>query len=106
MLLDLGVLGGALDEAADAAEHGEDDEEADRQEGRELDQRLGGDRHDQAFLVLGRIDVAGAEQHGERGHRQRDDECRVDRQMRAAAAGSAPSSVSTESATALSCRAM
>ena len=55
----------ALDEAADAAEHGEDDEEADRQERRELDQRLGRDRHDQAFLVLGGVDVARAEQHGE-----------------------------------------
>ena len=78
ILLDLGALRGALDEAADAAEHGEDDEEADRQKGRQLDERLGRDGHDQAFLVLGGIDVAGAEQDGEGGHQQRDDQCRIE----------------------------
>ena len=64
----------ALEEAADAAEHGEHDEEADRQEGGELDEQLGRDRDDQAFLVLGGVDVAGAEQDGEGRHRQGDDE--------------------------------
>ena len=81
MPLDLGALLGAREESADAAEHGEEDEEADRQEGRELDQRLGGDGDDQALLVLGGIDVAGAEQDGERRHRQGDDEGGVGRQI-------------------------
>ena len=79
--LDVDVLGGPLEQPADPAEHREDDEEAHRQERHELDQRLGGDRHDQAFLVLRRIDVARAEQHRESRHRQRDDEGRIGRQM-------------------------
>ena len=79
--LDLGTLLRAFEQAADATEHGEQDEEADRQECRELDQRFGGDGNDQAFLVLGGVDVAGAEQDGEGRHRQGDDEGRVGRQV-------------------------
>ena len=81
---ELGPGADCVEEVADAAEHGEHHEEADRQERRQLDQRLGGDRDDQAFLVLGGIDVAGAEQDGEDGHRYRDDECRVGRKMQMA----------------------
>ena len=52
-------------------EHPEGDEHADRQEGDQLDQRFRRDRQHQAVLVLGRVDMARAEQHRERGHRQR-----------------------------------
>ena len=69
------------EEPADAAEHREDDEEADRQEGCELDERLGRDGDDQAFLVLGGIDVAGAEQDGKGRHQERDHQCRVGRRL-------------------------
>ena len=79
--LDLGALLRALEQPADAAKHGEDDEEANRQEGRELDQRLGGNGNDQALLVLGGVDMAGAEQDRERRHRQGDDEGGVGRQI-------------------------
>ena len=79
ILLDLRVLGGALEEPADAAEHGEDDEEADRQEGGKLDEQLGRDGDDQAFLMLGRVDVAGAEQHGKGRHQERDHQRRIGR---------------------------
>ena len=79
--LDLGALLRAFEQAADAAEHGEQDEEANRQKCRELDQRFGCDGNDQAFLVLGGVDVTGAEQNGEGRHRQGDDEGRVGRQV-------------------------
>ena len=79
--MDLRVLLDALEKIADAAQHGERDEEADRQEGGELDERFGRNRDDQAFLMLGRIDVARAEQNGEGRHRQGDDEGRVGRQI-------------------------
>ena len=57
-----------------AVEHPERDEDADRQERHELDDRFGGDREHQAVLMLGGIDVARAEQHGEGRHRQRDEQ--------------------------------
>jgi hypothetical protein len=79
--LDLGALLCALEQPGNAAEHGEEDEEADGQKRRELDQRLGGDGDDQALLVLGGVDVAGTEQDGERRHRQGDDEGGVGRQI-------------------------
>ena len=97
MLLDLGMVGCTRSQkAADAAEHGEHHEETDGEEGRELDQQLGRDRHDQAFLVLGGVDVAGAEQHGERGHRRAMTNAVSMRQTAAVCRGRAPSSVSTE----------
>ena len=79
--LRLGVLQNAADEPAEAAEHGEDDEKPDGEEGRQLDEGFRRHRDDQALLVLGRIDMARAEQHRERGHRQRNDEGRVGRQV-------------------------
>ncbi len=75
---DLVALCGALDESADAPEDREDDEEPDRQKGCELDERLGRDGHDQAFLVFGGVDVPGPEQDGKGGHQERDHQCRVE----------------------------
>ena len=62
------------EQRAGAAEHPEGDENADRQESEQLDDRFGGDRQHQAVLVLGRVDMAGAEQHREGRHRQRDEQ--------------------------------
>ena len=65
----------ALVNSADRpVEHAEGDEHADGDECDELDQRLGRDRQDQAVLMLGGVDVAGAEQHRERRHRERDEQ--------------------------------
>ncbi len=57
-----------------AVEHHEGDDDADRHEGDELDDGLGRDREDQPVLMLGRVDVARAEQHRERRHRHRDEQ--------------------------------
>ncbi len=57
-----------------SVEHHEGDEYADRDEGHELDQRLGRDRQDEAVLMLGRVDVARAEQHREGRHRERNEQ--------------------------------
>ena len=56
----------------------EDDEDANAEKGDELDQAFGRNRHHEAVLVLGRVDVAGAEEDGECGHREGRDEGRVD----------------------------
>ncbi len=90
-------------------EHAEGDEDADREEGDQLDHRLGGDREHQAVLVLGRVDVAGAEQHRERRHRQRDEQRDVAEQRLGDWRRSAPHAarmVVSEDDTALSCSAM
>ena len=55
-------------------EHDEGDEHADGHEGDQLDQRFGRDRQDQPVLMLGRVDVARAEQHREDRHRERDEQ--------------------------------
>ncbi len=62
------------EQRARAVEHPEGDEDADRQEGQQLDDRFGGDRQHQAVLMLGGVDMAGAEQHREHRHRQRDEQ--------------------------------
>ena len=62
------------DERERTIEHPERHKDADCKERHELHDRLCGDREHQAILVFGRIDVAGAEQNGECGHRQRDKE--------------------------------
>ena len=89
-------------------EHHEGDEDADGEEGHQLDDRFRRDRQHQAVLVLGRIDVAGAEQHREGRHRQRDEQRDVaeQRRRRAARRGFAPGWCETEDDTALSCSAM
>ena len=90
-------------------EHPEGDEDADRQERQQLDDRFGGDRQHQAVLMLGRVDVPGAEQHREHRHRQRDEQRHVaeQRPARCSAAGMAwAMMVSSEDDTALSCSAM
>ena len=51
--------------SADAAEGKEHDEHADGEKRHQLDQRLGRDREDEAVLVFGGVDVAGAEQNRE-----------------------------------------
>ncbi len=53
-------------------EHREGHEYADRQERDQLDERFRRDRQDQPVLVLGRVDMARAEQHREGRHRERD----------------------------------
>ena len=55
------VLGQDLGEAPPAAKHGEGDKSAHRQKGDELDDGFGRDRQHQAFLMLGGVDMAGAE---------------------------------------------
>ena len=58
-------------------EHPEGHEGAGGQEGDELDDRLGRDREHQAVLVFGGVGLSRPEQHGERRHRQRHDQCNV-----------------------------
>ena len=61
-----------------SVEHGKNDEQANRRQGCQLDDALGGDGQHQAVLVLGCVDVPGAEQHREGCQRQRDDECGIE----------------------------
>ena len=71
-----------VEKAADPAEQGHDHEYAERKEGRQLDQGFGRDRQHQSVLMLGRIDMAGAEQDGERCQSQRNDEGGIDTRQR------------------------
>ena len=64
----IGLLHGLREQRGWAVEHVEGDEYADGEKGDELDDRLGRDRQHQSVLVLGGVDVAGAEQHRERRH--------------------------------------
>jgi hypothetical protein len=63
-----------------AVEHPEGDENSDSEERHQFDDRFRGDRQHQAILVLGRIDMTGPEQHGERGHRKCDEKRDVTKQ--------------------------
>jgi hypothetical protein len=69
-----GRCGRPLEELGKAAEHAVGDEQADCQEGQQLDHRLEGNRRHHAFVALGRIKMACAEKN--RKHRQQccDDE--------------------------------
>ena len=90
-------------------EHPERDEHADADEGDELDDRLGCDRQHQPVLVLGGVDVAGAEQHGEGRHRQRDEQRDVaEHRLHRAARGTDmhEDRASARTTTALSCSAI
>jgi hypothetical protein len=58
----------AIDECTEAAEDRVSHEQPDEEEGCDLDQRFDRDRQDHPVLMLGRIDVAGAEQGGEHRH--------------------------------------
>ena len=92
-----------------AVEHPEGDENADREKCDQLDDRFGGDRQHQAVLMLGGVDVAGAEQHGEGRHRQRDEQRDVAEQRPGDVRRSADMCarmVSSDDDTALSCSAM
>ena len=73
----LGLLQRAGEQNERSVEHPERHEHADCQEGDELDDRLGGDRQHQPVLVLGGVDMPGAEQHRERRHRERHQERNV-----------------------------
>ena len=61
----------------ETAGHGECDEQADADEGDELHNGLDGDGENHAVLVLGRVDMAGAEEDREGAHRQRDEHGRI-----------------------------
>ncbi len=88
-------------------EHDKGDEHADGKERRKLDDRFGGDRQHQAVLMLGRVDMPGAEQHGKRRHGQRDKQRDVAKErLRRAARRSIGKMVATEDDTALSCSAI
>ncbi len=50
------------------------DEQADRDEGQELDDRFDRDGQDHAVLMFGRVDVAGAEENGEDAHGDGDED--------------------------------
>jgi hypothetical protein len=69
----LGHRGGAREEVAEAVvQSPRRDEDADGEEGDQLDHRLEGDRRHHALVALGGIEVAGAEQDGEGGEDHRD----------------------------------
>jgi hypothetical protein len=67
----LGHRCGTGEDVAHALVHAPDDEGADGQEGHQLDHRFDGDRRHHAFVTLGGIEVAGAEQDGEGGQDHR-----------------------------------
>ncbi len=69
-----GDLGGELAEPPEGAPR---DESADRQKRDQLDHRFERDGEDHALVVLGRVDVPGAEQDREQGENQRGDQRRV-----------------------------
>ena len=66
---------GACEEIGKAVEHAISHEQADGEEGEQLDHRLKGDRRDHAFVALGRIEMACPEPDGEQrqhgGNQQR-----------------------------------
>ena len=76
-LADLLIGAEAFDHPGRAAEHHEGDDEADGQEGRELDDRFHRDRQHEPVLVLGRVGVTGAEQNGEHRQQRGDDQRNV-----------------------------
>ncbi len=99
------LLDRACEQIERAVEHDEGDENADGGEGHELDDQFRRDRQHQAVLMLGGVDVAGAEQNGEGRHGQRDEQRDVAEQRRTAGAACARM-VETEADTALSCSAI
>ena len=70
-------MGRLRQQVAGTAEQPVDDEEAEHEEGDELDQRLDGNRQHQPVLMLGRVDMAGAEGAGETSEHDRDEEGQV-----------------------------
>ena len=67
-----GDLAGAAEDVAEPVVHPESDENTHGDEGEQLHDRLERDGRDQAFVALGGIEMAGAEQDGERGKQHRD----------------------------------
>ncbi len=70
----VGALHRLREQCGRPVEHPERHEDADGEERDQLDDRFRGDRQHQSILMLGGVDVTGAEQHGERCHRQRDEQ--------------------------------
>ncbi len=68
-----------VEQIAEAVEQTEGDECANRHECQELDQGFEGDGQDHSAVMLGDIEVAGAEEDGEQREHNRHDECRVAR---------------------------
>ena len=86
---DVAVEGGERDRAllygreqGRRVEQHEGHPDTDRREGRELDDRFHGDRQHQPILMLGGVGMAGAEQDGEDGQHQSDQESEVAEQRR------------------------
>ncbi len=77
LLGEVGPRHNGFGERSEAAEHIECDEGADRQEHRDFHHRLRGDGQHQALLMLGGVGVAGAEQDGESGHDEGDEQADV-----------------------------
>ena len=76
------ACGAAPNSATGPSKMHEGDEYADGQKGDELDDQFRRDRQHQAVLMLGGVGMAGAEQHREHRHGQRDQEGAVAEQRR------------------------
>ncbi len=84
----IGLVERAGEQRQRAVKHHEGHEDADGEKGHQLDDQFGGDRQHQPVLMLGGVGVAGAEQHRERRHQQRDEQRAVaDDGLRAARIG-------------------
>ena len=84
----IGLVERAGEQRQRAVKHHEGHENADGEERHQLDDRFGGDRQHQAVLMLGGVGVAGAEQHRECRHEQRDEQRAVaDDRLRGAGIG-------------------
>ena len=80
----LGRLAGAAEDVAETVVEPERDKQPHRDEGEKLHQRLERDGGDQAFMALGGVEVAGAEEDGEGGEQHRDVESVVAYEQRRA----------------------
>ncbi|MCY1345726.1 hypothetical protein D9M69_317910 [compost metagenome] len=76
-MLQLRGIAGALEQVVEAVEQAEGDVGAHREESQKLDQGFEGDRQHHAAVVLGGVEVAGAEEDGEQGQHQGHDQRRV-----------------------------
>ena len=79
---------GLFEQRRGPAHHDKGNEQTGSDEGQELDHRFDRYRHHKAVLMLGRVDMAGAEQHGEGGHGGGDEEGDVFGDRQGCSAGS------------------
>ncbi|MNZ58058.1 hypothetical protein D3C78_760570 [compost metagenome] len=77
IVLQLGGAAGASEEVIETVEQAEGDVGAHREEGQQLDQGLEGNGQHHATVVLGGVEVAGAEEDGEQRQHQGHDQRRV-----------------------------